>query len=120
VQNDGIDKFNSGLGAVLAVDPLMDGWCSRGPAVDPAYGPRWTGAKGSNPPPDLIWTVGRRSIGWGGQHTRAAAGQRRSARDCGGPPGTRRRLLETELESSVCNAGGLKTKRGRRRTHSGA
>jgi hypothetical protein len=65
--------------------------------------------------PDLSWIVGRRSIGWGGPHTRAAGGgggQRRPMRDGGGPPRTGWCLLEIKLESSACNTGGLKMKRG--------
>jgi hypothetical protein len=133
VQNDGIDKFNSGLGAVLAVDPLMDGWCSRGPAVDPAYGPRWTGAKGSNPPPRS--NLDRRSqidrLGWpthesGDRAAALGAGLRRPAGNS--PAFARNRARELRLQRGWAqNEEGEKTNSlrglgrwlGRRRGHRG-
>jgi hypothetical protein len=60
-------------------------------AVDSVHGSMVDRGKGVSP--DLILTVGRRSIGWGGP--RAAGG--------GARPESRRSSLENELPTTICN-----------------
>jgi hypothetical protein len=102
----------------LAVDPLMDGRCSHGPAVDPVYGPRWTGLRGVTPRSNL-----RRPLRIGRLASSIRDGRRRAHRRGAARGGARRRLaggspatIQNGLPGTVLSLEGLYAERGTRRT----
>jgi hypothetical protein len=77
-------------------------------------GPQWTEAKGVYS--GLICAVDLGSGGCCGAHAAHGGGVAAPGGGTAAHASGWSAMLETELEGSDCNAGGLKTKRGRRQT----